>query len=507
MTEIMKRSAVLQIAVAVAACAWVHESAARADQVRHPAGFTFELPDIGTAWAQETRGEVLVVSDDTDKVPELELFVFPVRQEGPLGDIVTRLPAEVVRPGVALIAARVTAARLVGTVAREAIADATAITGELRLNDHDRAAFAIVQRGGRSAILLAVPDTGIYERGATKFRAVLHGLKASGGPAANRPAPPPAATPATRPAPAPTSGAAMPKFPGIVAIREVTATSTFADKKNLYAAWRTLNYDAIYDEATQTVAPTTAWCEGAPGEGIGQGVTIAFAAPTQVDAIHIAAGVWKTAKLFTTNNRIASLDLVVDGTPSTVTPAARRTWLDVPIGRSISTVTVKIAAVAKGKMNDSCISAIWFDRKDARLATVVGIDAAAVAALPRALVAIDGAFGTPALEHLLDYPFSFHPGLGRDTNEPRITYPSWKAIDAACRAQEKAQDSGSFRESKVTCPYGVYPDPNDTRDGSVGSPEPGMVELVFPGKHEYLDVWRLRWHDGGWHLAAIDYAR
>src|SRR5689334_7046092 len=112
-------------------------------------------------------------------------------------------------------------------------------------------------------------------------------------------------------APAPASRTELPKLPEVIAVREVTATSTFADKsrRDAYAAWRVLVYEQEADQSASVSIPATAWCEGKPDEGVGEAITIALAAPARLDAIRIAAGVWKTPKLFTTNNQIAALEV------------------------------------------------------------------------------------------------------------------------------------------------------------------------------------------------------
>jgi hypothetical protein len=502
----MMRGSVLVGFTVMCACAAAHEATARADQLRHPAGFTFALPDLGKAWAHETHGDVLVVADDSDRLPELQLFAFPVKQEGTLAEIAGRIAAEVVHQGVEPIASPLKVAKLVGTPAQEAIGDARAVTGELLLNGEDRAAFAVVQRKSRSLILLAIPKDGIYERGVSNFRAVLHGLA----PGASVAAAPSAPAAPGKPAPPVATGTAMPKLPDIIAIRELTATSTFADKRDLYAAWRTIYYDAVLDKATQEYMPTTAWCEGKPDEGLGEGVTIAFAVPTQLDAIHVAAGVWKSAKLFASNNRITALDVALDGKTTTVKPATTRTWLSVPIGRPVSTISLKIAAVARGAMNDSCISGISLVRKDAEFTAIVGIDAAAAAALPRALSTIQSALENPdpaGLEKLLDFPFTLHPAAGFAMGAPKpIKHASWHSLEAACRAQAKAEAAGTLDESKpITCPGPTNVDPGDDRSAGLISTAPAMVEVKFPSHREVQEFWRLRWHDGAWHLSAIDY--
>src|SRR5262249_27779756 len=146
---------------------------------------------------------------------------------------------------------------------------------------------------------------GIFERGASNFRAIVHGLRAAGGDAAK---PPPAAAPA--------AADLVPKLPLVIAAREGTATSTFAHPPHphAYAPWRRVQFAALIPrDDTDRWVPATAWCEGRPDEGIGEGITIALAAPTRIDALRIAAGVWKSTKLFVGNNQITSLEVSLDG--------------------------------------------------------------------------------------------------------------------------------------------------------------------------------------------------
>lgn len=288
------------------------------------------------------------------------------------------------------------------------------------------------------------------------------------------------------------SATSLPKLPELIAIREITATSTFADKRGMYAAWRTIGYDAVLDAKTQEYMPTTAWCEGKPDEGIGEAVTLAFAAPTRLDQISIAAGVWRSEHLFASNNRITSLDVVIDGKATTVHPAATRKWLDVPIGRDVSTITIKIGAVAKGKMNDSCLSGISLSRKSGDVTPVIGVDAAAVAELPRALAKLEQTLGSDRaeLDKLLDFPFTLY----------KVKHANAKSIDAACHRQEAA---GTFDSATPACPAPVAIQPGDNSAAVVTSPEPATVEVTLPSKRDVQDTWRLRWHDGGWHLMAI----
>lgn len=167
-------------------------SAATADQLQHPKGFTFDLPDIGTPWEQSTTGDVMVVSDESDTLPELEVFVFAPTTDGAFTDLERRLPTELTRNGVAPEGEHVTAMRFTGSTVTETIAGATVRFGQATLNKDTPAIWAIVQRRGVSLILLGVPKSGIFERGASNFRAIVHGLHEAAPvrPAAAKPLPP-----------------------------------------------------------------------------------------------------------------------------------------------------------------------------------------------------------------------------------------------------------------------------------------------------------------------------
>jgi hypothetical protein len=493
------RCSVLATAVVVfVACSSAHEAVVHADQLKHPSGFTFDLPDIGTSWAKETRGDLILVENDTDKLPELQMFVFAVKQEGTLAEIVARLPAEVVRPGVDLIASEVTAAKLVGATGTETIADANVAIRELILNGRTKAVAGVVQRGGRSLIVLAIPKDGIYERGVSNFRAMLHGLK----PGNDRGVPKPART--TPPIEADRTYNKV-ALPPILGIKRVTATSTFDDKSghDRYGAWRTVDYASVADRALGASVPATAWCEGKPNEGVGQGITIEFASPTQVDAIKVATGVWKTARLFEANNRISSLDVAIDGKTATVKPPLTRTWIELPVRRSISTIDLTIAGVTKGKMDDSCISGVAFVRNGESLAVVRGMDAAALDDLTGAVVAIQQALQPPrrvGLEKLLDFPFALREMASAEVGQADpLEYASWKALDAAC---QRAEHAATPVES-IKCPQAAGAFEGAT--AAVRTLPPAQLEIVSPPFHGMRALWRLRWHGGSWHLAAIDY--
>src|SRR5262249_58750508 len=93
----MKRSG-WRVLLALALVPMIRLGAARADHIRHPSGFTFALPDIGRSWEQEIKGDVIIVNDESDKLPELQVFVLAPRKEGTLQQIPARLGGDPARP-------------------------------------------------------------------------------------------------------------------------------------------------------------------------------------------------------------------------------------------------------------------------------------------------------------------------------------------------------------------------------------------------------------------------
>ena len=86
----MRPSIAVLIVLGVATPAW-------ADQVRHPAGFAFKLPDIGDVWEQDRRINFITINDPSDKLPELYVFLFPAQDNRPhtLDEIKRDLQSEV----------------------------------------------------------------------------------------------------------------------------------------------------------------------------------------------------------------------------------------------------------------------------------------------------------------------------------------------------------------------------------------------------------------------------
>ncbi len=144
-------------------------------------------------------------------------------------------------------------------------------------------------------------------------------------------------------------------------ISSVEATSTLADKQDRY------NKSYLTDGTLQP------WCEGKPGDGIGEAITLNFKEPVQFWAIYISNG-YHHGKYFALNNRIKGLEILSNGKPiSTVElrdePGAQLVRLG-PDGKSgdskvitTTAITLRILSVYPGKKDrDTCITEIGFDQ-------------------------------------------------------------------------------------------------------------------------------------------------
>lgn len=62
--------------------------------------------------------------------------------------------------------------------------------------------------------------------------------------------------------------------------------------------------------------PDTAWCEGAPGHGEGNGLTITLKTPQVIEAIRIHGGYFKTAAVLSANSRLQTMMMRASHTAS-----------------------------------------------------------------------------------------------------------------------------------------------------------------------------------------------
>jgi len=304
----------------------------------------------------------------------------------------------------------------------------------------------------------------------------------------------------------PVRAGSMFKLPPVVGVKGVTATSTFADKHDDYNARKALAYEVHMDMEHPDPVLWTAWCEGKPSEGVGETLTITLAEPTQIDRVRIAAGVWRTDRLFAANNQITALTVLADGKPHAVSPAGKK-WVEVAIGAKVTTLAFRIDKVKKGRMNDSCISGIDLERGGAVLAPLIGVDAAAVTALQPAVDAIQRALSAPdhaGLKPLLEFPFSNTNWImdkGYGGAQPVVS-ASWKELVTACAQLAKHDEVEDADPINTGCPAPANYDPDDDRPPGVRTIGPGVVELTWPSHGEVLVTWDLNWTDR-WRLVAI----
>lgn len=355
--------------------------------------------------------------------------------------------------------------------------------GKIAINGSISGMYAVVQnQPEKTLILVAVPSPRFEERGFSNFRAVVKGLKAK------------AAAPA-KPAPTPTVDAwPIPKLPSVVGVTTVTASSTFADAKqrDRHAAWRVLEFPSSGGH------PQTAWCEGKPDLGLGESITVQLAAPTQLDAILIAPGFWKSAALFKANNLVTSIEVAVDGKITRASAGARGKWITVPTKDPVTSFTIKVTGATAGKMNDSCISGVKLMRGKTSLVAVRGAAAAGAGSLPRAIKTIQDTLASDSragLDKLVAFPLELDDAANFSMGGKAVTYTSWKTMEVACK-QPRDDDT-------VVCP-----NPVSFREGAEGELRmygDGSVTLVWPSSREVVPVWHLVWKSGAWRLKGVDY--
>jgi len=213
------------------------------------------------------------------------------------------------------------------------------------------------------------------------------------------------AAPSAAPPPPP-----EPEPPETPKARGVTASATSTAKKREPAA--VLGSD-----------PTKLWCEGKADEGLGETLVLKLAAPTHVDFLTIRAGMWQSPELFHSANRITELRITTDdGFDKTVKFREERENVDVKIDRKVGELRLQIATVAKGKVNDTCISAVDI-HTDPASTVIVGLEAEPAAALDSAFFKSWKALewcDEAALKELLRFPFG--------------GYADAKALKKACKA-------------------------------------------------------------------------
>lgn len=292
-----------------------------------------------------------------------------------------------------------------------------------------------------------------------------------------------------------------PRLATPLAVTEVVATSTLPGpprQPDRYAPFRVLAPEvALADSPSWTMdAPDSAWCEARPDEGTGEAITLKLAGPRAVKSVAVQAGFWKSQKLFSANNRPTRLGLETDDGQklAVAAPAGRKEAVFKLSGKPISAMTVRILAVAKGRINDTCISRVTVD---GLRSAVVGQDAAAQAtALPGAFARIgqDLKGWQPALKSELAYPFHYEDGaLGADRE-----WKSYDELSETCHADDDSSDA-------MSCPFPPFLDETVKRRGPWYTlVSPGTLRITLYHNGECWDSWWLEWGSGTWRLRRID---
>lgn len=441
----------------------------------------FILPRIGHAWDQKTFGTEGKVIIDEPKAPNLTIVLLYPKKEGTLDQVLGAAEADLKASSIRLGGKPIQSFKA-GKLAESTINAATVRMGDATL-DGAPALLAALQRDKGSVVLVAIAKG---DKAKEQFAAIVKSLEPP--PKKTTPAPPPDTSDDVEP---------LPKLGAFAAVKDVSATSTYPDKskKDLYGAWRVLEYELAGDPMQGI--PKTAWCEGKPDEGVGEGITINLLAPTKIENLLIATGVWLTPKLHKANNQITSLAISLDGrAPKKVAAATEHgEWTEVPVGKAVSSIKITIDAVKKGKMNDSCISGVQLGGESISLGVVRGLDAAAVAALPAAYDAIAKAIASPSLAGLdkhLAFPFTYESSdwFFEDNHKP-VKHASWKSIETACK------------KKKIGCPSGPHIGGRGDYDARVEGAGNGAVTITFPSGREVSDVWHLVWTKGAWKVTDM----
>jgi hypothetical protein len=298
-----------------------------------------------------------------------------------------------------------------------------------------------------------------------------------------------------------------------VAVASVTATSFLANPKEpqRYAPVHALlSRDTRYDNADSGApvaeeAPpvySAMWCEGRSDEGVGETWILTFAGPSRVDVITIAAGVWKSDRLFARNNLPTRLEVAVDGgAPKVVAMPAGRKQVGVEIGsQPVTRIDIKLAGVAKRGINDSCLSSVKLWRGDEAVTPLFGVPVEAAAKLPavaRALAKALLAEDVEAVARMSEFPLSIvTPSDVLGGHQEPVVHASAAALIRACKAWRKA---GRPDDRTSPCPRW----PRLHSEGiAVSGDQDGSVELTS-STSEYPGPWKLIWRNGAWKLASM----
>jgi hypothetical protein len=267
---------------------------------------------------------------------------------------------------------------------------------------------------------------------------------------------------------------------------EVSASSTDG-RGRAHAAWRAFDADT-----------NTAWCAAASDDAVGGSLTLRFAEPVEVHAIH-AYGVLQLPDdgeeasrpqvVVTATSDAGAVTVSFDGSDLAELEIA------LPPGPTRS-LTFHLAPRGPGRRErrDTCLSELHVELEGR--AMVFGAPPEALTALPAAMATLDAAFGRcePAeLARLARFPVGF-----RQTSMAGArAYDRGPSTDTDANAYRRAAD--------LPCAIATFGDEGD--DGAhlvlEGSIAPGVVR-VLAGAFTAAVYWELAWRSGRWQLVSLD---
>lgn len=284
------------------------------------------------------------------------------------------------------------------------------------------------------------------------------------------------------------------------------ASSTLKGKKDMYAAWRLIDADLTGGGAMgDPVFHSTGWCEGKKDEGVGEYVEIG-GDNLSFSRLLIEAGYWKSEALFEKNNRPTALTVIItdhDGNqtdhdidvPSDMSPAV----LDLGETTDVDTFKIIIKSVAKGKVNDTCLSNIEIYDGDTTKIPFLESGAAAqdllasVGDINTALTGCD----VEGLKTMVKFPMAYKslPDPGGESKPIKTKFKNAKAMMKACKKGGAPGASGDADLSRI----GIE-GPGKYRWFAGPSNEMGTVtwHLLYSPSPDTPEA-------GTWQLTAVDY--
>lgn len=293
------------------------------------------------------------------------------------------------------------------------------------------------------------------------------------------------------------------EMPSNVRSVTISASSTRAGKTlDAFAAWR------VFDGNADTL-----WCEGKPGSGSGESLTISFPDGVRVDEVALVTGVQTTPELFEANNVPSTITLTTDdgrtveGMDASLIEGAFDYVGTVSMelgGPEIHKLVLTLGTIEKTTAtNHTCIADLRIRSGADDLEPIVGVDKAALAALPAALQGLVQALAACDQPKLVDraqfpLPFDFlqpvapsaENGFMQGVRPARTTFRA--AADLAARCKAKDPDAPSVAETEV-----------DGLIYSTRSAGPGELAFRVDTHEGGQDTWRLAWKDRRWKLVGI----